>query len=87
MRLHPGLIRRAVLLRAIDVLEAPPQADLAGADMLILAGEADPYAPGAAALAAALREAGGTVELIGLDAGHALSEADAGAIKAWLALR
>lgn len=87
MRLHPGLIRRAVLLRAIDVLEAPPQADLAETDALILHGRDDPYGPGAPALAAALREAGGKVDLIGLDAGHELSEADAAAIKAWLALR
>ena len=84
MRLHPGLIRKAVLLRAIDVLEEQPQADLSDSATLIVAGASDPYAPGAAALAERLRKAGGHVELARIDAGHALADADAGTIKAWL---
>jgi phospholipase/carboxylesterase len=87
MRLHPGLIRRAVLLRAVDVLEEQPSGDLSDAAALIVAGEADPYAPGAEALAEQLRRAGGHVELTRIEAGHALSEADAGTIRAWLAAR
>ncbi|KUL94135.1 glyoxalase [Bosea sp. WAO] len=87
MRLHPDLIRRTVLLRPVDVLEEQPAADLWDSATLIVAGEADPYAPGAEALREALRKAGGHVDLARIDAGHALSEADAGTIKAWLAQR
>ncbi len=87
MRLHPGLIRRAVLLRAVDVLEEQPLADLSETEALIVRGGTDPHGPGAASLADTLRKAGGKIDLIEVDAGHELSEADTAAIKDWLAAR
>ncbi|MGO4668734.1 VOC family protein [Bosea sp. 2RAB26] len=87
MQIHPGLIRRAILLRAMNVLELPQETDLAGADILILAGASDPFGVHAAELEARLRQAGAQVEAQVIPAGHELSEADAAAAKVWLAAR
>ncbi|MGO4676374.1 VOC family protein [Bosea sp. 2YAB26] len=87
MQIHPGLIRRAILLRAMNVLELPQETDLAEADILILAGASDPFGVHAAELEARLRQAGAQVEAQVIAAGHELSEADAAAAKVWLAAR
>src|SRR5690606_3568910 len=44
MALHPGLIRRAILLRAIPVLEALPEPDPPGTSVRRLKGKDDPFA-------------------------------------------
>lgn len=85
MQIHPGLIRRAILLRAMNVLELPPQADLAGTDILILAGTSDSFGVHAVELERRLRHAGAQVDAQSIAAGHELSEADAAADRAWLA--
>lgn len=76
MLLHPGLVRNAVLLRGMNVLEAPPQADLAGVNVLMATGRADPYGRFAPDLETLLKDAGATVENRLVDAGHDIGEAD-----------
>jgi phospholipase/carboxylesterase len=86
MLLHPGLVRQAVLLRAMPVLDEPPAANLAGTHVLVVAGEGDvTYRPYAPALVALLRSDGAAVEAHTVPLGHEFGEADAGLIRAWLA--
>ena len=62
MLLHPGLIRRAILLRAMPVLDEPPSADLSSARVLVLGGAADrTYGSYSSALDELLRKNGATV--------------------------
>ncbi len=87
MLLHPGAVRRAILLRGIAALEDPPAPDLDGADVLLLSGARDPFARMAPALEQALREAGATLDARVLDAGHDLTGADLEAARDWLGAR
>lgn len=82
--LHPGLVRRAILLRPVMVLDNTPQADLTGTDVLIILGQTDAYHSGGETLADALRAAGATVTVKTLPAAHALSDQDDVKIAAWL---
>jgi phospholipase/carboxylesterase len=84
MLLHPGPIRRAVLLRPILVLDEVPPADLTGTSVLVIAGAADPYGPHLPALVEALRRAGASVAAETVSAGHGIVPADTGAARAWL---
>lgn len=70
LRLFPHLLRRAVLLRPMPVLDEAPAADLSGIEILIVAGSQDPYAERSAELAAMLRDGGARVVLESVDAGH-----------------
>ncbi|MCZ0732661.1 VOC family protein [Phreatobacter sp. AB_2022a] len=83
MMLQPGLVRNAVLMRPVQVLDSPPAADLAGAQVLALTGSTDPYLAEAAGLIRQLRERGAVVDLRELTAGHASGDADIAAIRAW----
>lgn len=88
VQLYPGLIRQAVLLRGIQVLEQPPAlaADaLAGTRALLLSGARDPFARMAPALEQALRQGGADLQAETLPAGHELAAADLAAVQAWLA--
>ena len=85
MRLHPGVVRRAVMLRGIEVLEEPPTVSLPDTSALLLSGARDPYARLAPALENSLRAAGVNLESHNLPAGHELSEADLATTSAWLA--
>lgn len=83
--LHPGLVRRAVLMRAMPVLDAPPPADLSAVSALVLSGTRDAtYGPYAAPLAQQLRRAGARVEAHVVDCGHEFSDPDAALIRNWL---
>ncbi len=82
--LHPGHIRRAALLRAAAVLEAPPAADLAGLSVLMISGARDPYRAMATALEQALSAGGARLEARAIEAGHELSPDDAAITRAWL---
>jgi len=84
LSLHPQLIRRAVLLRSMAVLENPPVADMSATDVLVIAGEKDLYGPYAQPLAERLRNGGAKVELEIVPAGHELDDADVSVIQAWL---
>lgn len=86
MLLHPGLVRRAALLRAMPVLDDGPATDLTGTDVLILAGENDAtYGPCAPALAALLRGRGAQVEAHTVPLGHEFGAPDEALVRRWLA--
>lgn len=84
---HSGLLRGATLLRPMFPYrpERPPA--LAGADVLIAAGDRDPYSPPAstAELAELLRAGGAAVEVATARAGHELTQGDLEVARRWLA--
>ncbi|HEY0212025.1 MAG TPA: VOC family protein [Paenirhodobacter sp.] len=88
MRHHPGLVRRAILLRAQEVLRDPPapagQAE--GAQILMLDGKLDLFVGTAAqALAADLTADGAQLQGVTINASHDLTPADRAAARDWLA--
>ena len=85
MLLYPGVVRRAILLRGIAVLDDPPVAELGGTEVLLLSGAGDPFARMAPALEQALRDSGAALEAQTLPAGHELSDADLERARAWMA--
>lgn len=85
LRLHPGTIERAILLRGIEVLEDPPAADLSDARVLLLTGAHDPYARLAPALEASLRAGGADLDARVIAAGHELSPEDLAIAEGWMA--
>ncbi|SMO84139.1 VOC family protein [Paracoccus laeviglucosivorans] len=87
LQLYPQAIRRAILLRGIQVLEdAPQQAEgaLAGQKVLMLNGARDMFGRMAPALEAALRQGGADLDAQTLPAGHELSAEDLNRAQAWL---
>ena len=83
--LHPDLVRKAVLLRAMPVLDKAPVADLKALDILTVAGKSDvTYSPFAPALAKLLRGCGANVEARTIDSGHNIGEEDARVVREWL---
>lgn len=84
MGLHPGTLRRAILLRSTPVLEPLPSADLIGADVLMLSGRADPYGTSAPVLEEWLRKQGARLDHRMLSSGHELVEEDATLAREWL---
>ena len=86
MHTHPGLIRRAALLRAMPVLDEVPPTDLSGADVLVIGGERDEtYGPFAPALVELLRGHGAHVVPTTVSAGHEFGSQDAAIVRDWLA--
>ncbi|GGD26407.1 hypothetical protein GCM10011335_31890 [Aureimonas glaciei] len=84
MGLYPGLIRRAILIRAIAALEPMPEPDLAGVPVLLITGTRDPYGQHAPALENWLRAQGADLDALRIEAGHDLTLADATAAQGWL---
>jgi phospholipase/carboxylesterase len=85
MLLHPSLIERAVLLRAMPVLDDDPTADLSRSRILVITGAADiTYAPFAPSLVALLRRHGAEVEAHTIASGHEFGAADVKIVKEWL---
>ncbi|MBX3133476.1 MAG: alpha/beta hydrolase [Gemmatimonadaceae bacterium] len=84
--LRPGLVRQAVLLRAMVPLEPEPLPDLSGTRVFIAAGEQDPIIPpsNSQRLAELLQSAGADVTLHWSPVGHQLTRADVDASRAWL---
>jgi phospholipase/carboxylesterase len=83
--LHPGLVRKALLLRPVPVLADPPDVDLSGTCIRILAGADDPAADEADILAGQLRSRGAEVLLSRVPGDHALSDEDVKVAADWLA--
>lgn len=83
MALHPEAFRRAVLLRAIPVLEELPAVDLAGAGVLLLNGSRDPFGKNSPALADWFRRNGAGLDSRTVDAGHDLVAADEAMVREW----
>lgn len=84
LSLHPHLIRRAVLLRSMPVLDDRPPADMSDADVLIISGETDDYGRYAEELRQQLAGSGANVELEFVQHGHELTDDDVPIIQAWL---
>lgn len=84
IQLHPGIVRRAVLLRGIQALEDPPEADLSETSVLVLSGRDDPFAAHASELADDLRARGAAVDVRKLPAGHELAAGDVTEAARWI---
>jgi phospholipase/carboxylesterase len=84
MGLHPGAIRRAILIRAMAVLEEMPEPDLTGAKVLMLTGVRDPYGRHAPALEDWLRARGADLDTRRIEAGHEMTPQDMAAAESWL---
>jgi phospholipase/carboxylesterase len=88
MLLHPGLIGRAVLLRAMPVLDEVPATDLSGTRILVVTGAADvTYSPFAPALIELLKHHRADVTARTVAAGHEFGAEDARIAWEWLAAR
>ena len=84
MLLHPGIVRNAVLLRGMNVLESMPAAGTPeNANVLMLSGEADPYGRFAGDLERLLAARGASVEHRLLPAGHDIGPDDLELAKAY----
>ena len=84
-QLHPGIVRKAVLLRAMPVLGETPPVDLSQTRVLTISGEQDKlYFPFAPALADRLRQCGARVDARTVDTGHGIGEEDARIVAEWL---
>jgi phospholipase/carboxylesterase len=85
MLLHPGLVRRAILLRAMPVLDDAPETDLSGTRVLIVAGAADQtYGPFAPALVTLLSQRGAEIDARIVASGHEFGDSDAVIARQWL---
>lgn len=85
MGLHPGIIARAILLRALPVLEVLPEVELAGARVLMLSGADDPYGAGAPQLEEWFESRGAEITAQVLETGHRLVPEDRERAREWLA--
>ena len=84
--LHPGLLRAAVLFRAMVPFEPEVTPDLSGIPVFIAAGRMDRMIPpdNTQRLADILLEAGADVDLRWRNTGHPLTYEDVAEAKAWL---
>jgi len=84
--LHPGLLRAAVLFRAMVPFEPEVTPDLSGMPVFMAAGRRDRMIPldNAQRLAEILGEAGADVDLRWRDTGHPLAYEEVGEAKEWV---
>jgi phospholipase/carboxylesterase len=86
MLLHPDLVKRAVLMRPMPVLDETPVANLSKANVLTVAGSQDKiYSPYAPALSTLLRSNGARVDSRTVATGHMLGDEDVRIVSEWLA--
>ncbi len=86
MVLHPDLVKRAVLMRSMPVLDDAPTANLGKAKVLTISGESDKlYSPFAPALSSLLRNSGAQVDARMIKADHMLGDTDVSTLKEWVA--
>ncbi|TCL75581.1 VOC family protein [Rhizobium sp. BK251] len=83
--LHPHLVRRAILLRSMPVLNRPPSADLSDLDVLVVSGDQDMYGRFAKPLAKLLKANGARVDFNMLPVGHEVGDPDVPLIRRWVA--
>ncbi len=86
MLLHPGLLRAAVLFRAMVPFEPEDVPDLSGMPVFLAAGRMDRMIPpqNTERLAEILREAGADLDLRWRNAGHPLTYEEVAEAKQWL---
>ena len=85
--LHPGLLRAAVLFRAMVPFEPEVTPDLSGMPVFMASGRRDQMIPpdNSQRLADILREAGAELDLRWRDTGHGLTYEEVGEAREWLA--
>ncbi|MEO5916658.1 MAG: alpha/beta hydrolase [Luteolibacter sp.] len=85
--LRPGILKRAVLLRAMVPLVPTKTPDLTGTRVFLASGLSDPILPidNARRLAVMLREAGAGLTHQEINTGHQLTSAELDTARAWLA--
>ncbi len=85
MMRHPELVRRAVLLRSMPVLDTYPHKNLSKTNVLIISGKKDSlYSPFQPALSALLTENGAKVDSEIVNSDHMIGEKDREMIVKWL---
>ncbi|WOC16716.1 hypothetical protein MP213Fo_22080 [Pseudochrobactrum sp. MP213Fo] len=85
MVLHPDLVKKAVLMRSMPVLDQTPVANLTKTKVLVVTGSDDKmYAPFAPALSGLLRTSGAKVDARVVKAGHMIGVHDVSLVTAWL---
>lgn len=85
MMLHPDLVKKAVLMRSMPVLDQTPVANLSKTKVLVVVGSDDKtYAPFAPALSGLLRTSGAKVDVRVVKAGHMIGANDVSLVTAWL---
>jgi phospholipase/carboxylesterase len=84
--LHPGVLKNAVLLRAMTPLDPGKSPDLTGTRVFLASGLSDPILPitNARRLAGMLRDAGAEVTHQEINTGHQLTSAELDTARAWL---
>jgi phospholipase/carboxylesterase/glyoxalase family protein len=87
MLLHPGLLRAAVLFRAMVPFEPEEVPDLTGVPVFMASGRRDQMIlpDNSERLAEILRQAGADVDLRWRDTGHGLTYEEVAEAKEWLA--
>lgn len=82
---HPDLVRRAILMRSMPVLDDMPNENLSKTRVLTISGKKDVlYSPFAPALSSLLRASGAKVESHMVEADHMIGQADADIIRQWI---
>lgn len=83
---HPGVLRGAILLRAMVPFRRAPSVDLTGTKILLLSGKSDPIASPneTAALARLFENAGAAVTHRAVPAGHGLTQMDLTLARDWM---
>ena len=85
MMRHPELVRRAVLMRSMPVLDSYPHKNLSKTNVLIISGKKDSlYSPFQPALSALLTENGAKVDSEIVNSDHMIGEKDREMIVKWL---
>lgn len=85
LQLYPGAAKHAVLLRAIQVLDETPDADLSGTNVLIVNGSLDPFGLNAPVLVGTLQAMGANLQENVLSAAHGLTDEDEQIVRHWMA--
>lgn len=85
MMKHPELVKNAILLRSMPVLDAMPDENLSKTTVLTISGQKDIlYSPFQPALSALLKKNGAKVESHTIEGDHMLGQADAKIIAKWV---
>ncbi|MBH9975977.1 alpha/beta hydrolase [Bartonella sp. B10834H15] len=86
MMRHPDLVRRAILMRSMPILDNTAREDLSKTQVLIISGKKDAlYSPFEPALSALFHKNSAKVDNVMVDSDHMIGERDRDIIVKWLA--